>query len=635
MPKKQIKGIIAVTPQDKSQFYKEAFVGNVIDEEVKIPKELGTEHPFDFEMAEKVYKKTGIVSGAINKFTDSIVGDFTIKVKNPNVESLLNEFIRDTDFATVLREWIREGLVKGNGFMELDFKENKMRVLNANHMFVKRNRKGKVLMYNQFVGNVKRFTVGKTKITPFEPNQIAHLQMNKIANEAYGIGIIWPNERVIENLVVNEQDLHRLITRKAGAPLHVRVGPEGEHVNTADVQEFKNLLTFMNTRTEWVTDGNVKIEAINMGDLGRGLIETLEHDVEMLSAGMEIPQVLFGRGSIPEGLAKVQLEAFQRKVRSIQEEIESIIEEKIFQPLLIANGFQEDVEFLWNLPGEDEKNKRIEKISSLMNSVSPALRAMFELELARLMDFEDAEDFLMSPDEANKKAEEQEQREESIEREREETNTPQPEVPGAKPNANQSVQHTIQNKNESVKHIDHSEMTIKEFVNLKEFKDFTYIDYLTRILNLLGRDKFETLKALTKEDLAVGLLSNSEVEKLRVILKDGFKNNKTIREIEGRINEDMNLKDRIVKGNVVATGLARANSIARTETVRVSNQALMNLYGENDIQKYRFLAALSDRTCPICEGLNAQVFDIKEASPGVNMPPIHTSCRCSTIAIVE
>lgn len=636
MPKKQVqvKGYLSVSPEDRQlhwereQVLREAFKGEVFDKEVKFPRVLGVEHPFSFEDVEKVLKRTGIVSGAVNKFVDAIVGDFTIKAKSANVEAILLDFIKNTNFATTIREWLREAISKGNGFMELDLEGMKIRVLNANEMFVKRNKKGEIKGYNQFTGKMNLFSKDSKKLNEFDPDQIAHYQFNKIAGEAYGLGIIWPNERTIENLILKEQDLQKLIFRKANSPYHVKVGVKGEFTDPKAVDDVAALMTFMNNRTNWVTDANTEISVIQLSELGKSLMEALNHDVRMLSAGMEIPEVLFGSGQLNEGIALTQAEAFQRKGKSIQEEVESIIEEKIFRPLLLANDpkFDENVEFIWNLPGEDVINKRIEKISALlsgMTQISAPMRAALEIELARLFNIEGLDKILIKPQKA-KEQEEKQEGEENAEREEEEEEIPQPEVPGAKPNANQKL-----------KMKSHADMTVKEFVNLKEFHGFTYSDYVVRILRLLTGDKFTALRAITNEDLENGLLSAGELTKLRLILKDGFRNNRTIRQIEGRISRDLTLRDRLKDGSVVVGAGFRANMIARTETVRLANRALLGLYTDNNITQYRFLAALSSRTCPKCEGLNSRVFDITEASEGVNLPPIHASCRCTTIGIVE
>jgi SPP1 gp7 family putative phage head morphogenesis protein len=78
----------------------------------------------------------------------------------------------------------------------------------------------------------------------------------------------------------------------------------------------------------------------------------------------------------------------------------------------------------------------------------------------------------------------------------------------------------------------------------------------------------------------------------------------------------------------------RPNAIARTETIRLANEGLVSRYKKSDVQEVRFLAALSDRTCPICEDLNGRVFNIQEMETGTNQPPIHTNCRCTLVPVI-
>ena len=625
------KGYIASDEPSNKKALKimEEFKGEMQDPLVKFPKELGVEHPFDFETVEQVYKRVSFVSGAVNKYVDHIVGDFTIKTDNPNAEVILKDFVKNTNFANTLRGWIREGISKGNGFMELDLKEQKIRVLNANNMFVKRTTKGKVLGYNQFLGNKNKFTA-LSKVIEFAPDKIAHLKINDIAEAAYGLGMIWTNERAIEDLVNNLLDKSKLISRKAGAPMHVQVGVEGESVNPADIEDFKTKLQYMNNRTEWVTDANVKISVLDFKDLGKNLEEGIRTSVLMLLAGFEVPEVLMGSGQLNEGIARVQLESWQRKIKAIQEQIESIIEEKIFKPILNENGFDEHVEFVWNLPGEEEINNRIQKISELIKTpfISNKMRAGLELELARIMNLPEVEAVLISPGMAKEDTDEDD--EDSVEKEQEETLIPQPEVPGVKPNANQT-----QEKKHKKKFKSHAEMTIKEFVNLQEIEGFNYSDYLVRILQRVNIDPFTFLRGISEQDIIDGLFDSTEIERLRIVLKEGFRKNKTIQEIENDLSANITLKDRVVGGTVVVSAEARSLMITRTETVRLANMGLVDLYKQNNITEVRFLAALSDRTCPICEALNGQVFQIKELQQGSNQPPIHANCRCSLVSVVR
>jgi len=81
-------------------------------------------------------------------------------------------------------------------------------------MYVRRNKKGKVLEYNQWLGDPKRFSATSRKLTPFKPNKIAHLMINHISGQPYGLGYIYPNMKQIDFLMGNETDLHKLMVMR-------------------------------------------------------------------------------------------------------------------------------------------------------------------------------------------------------------------------------------------------------------------------------------------------------------------------------------------------------------------------------------------------------------------------------------
>ncbi|MCH7534272.1 MAG: minor capsid protein [Bacteroidetes bacterium] len=629
-------GFIAVSNNDK-YMSTQAFKGQVVDIPVKFPRGLGAEHPFNFKDVENVYKKYGPLAEIINKQSDAIVTDFEVKLQNLNAQVIIDDFLHDTDFHTKTREWVREALLKGNGFMEIDLEETNIRVMNANNMYIKRNKKGKVIQYNQWTKPFKQFSRDSPDLIDFKPNRIAHLTINKIPNDPYGIGIVWPNENLIENIILNEQDLQKLISRKAGAPYHFKVGQPGTNIPTSVVDSISSSLQFLTNKTEWVTDGDVDIKMLDSSDVGKSLISTQEYFRKMMLAGLGIPEVVMGFGNIPEGLAKVQLETYDRRIKSIQQQVADIIEEKIIRPILRQNKLDEQPEFIWDLPSEEQISQRAEQIQNSLRMgslISEPMKAALEIEWAKLWELEDLIKVLPTPKEALKKQEEREKQEQqaidSAEREREEEEIPQPETPGVKPNANQMLNKI--KKIQEDQNIEEGNITVKDWVNLKEIAGFNYSDYLTKILQVLGRDKFQNLRAITKNDVTNGLLTRTEVEKMRNILRTGFVENQTIRQIENELKTSLKFRDRKKDGKVIAVKAGRPNSIARTETVRLSNNGILNLYKENKIVKVRFLAALSDRTCPICEDLNGQIFDLNQAG---EMIPVHTNCRCSWISVIE
>lgn len=640
---KLVKHYLAVSDAEfaaRKLVLEETFKGEVNDKPVRFPKKLGAEHPFDFSKAEKIIKNIGVIEALVDKITDAIIGQMIITVNEPNSQELLDDFIHQADLKANIRPWVKEAVYKGNGFMELDLEDKKVDVLPTDEMFVKRNNKKKVLSYNQFVGNVNSFTSGKREPIRFSPSEVAHLTINRSPKDPYGMGLLWSNRVAIENYAGAELDLFKLLSRKAGAPIHVQLGVPGESVQDGDIDGFKQRLQFMNNSTEWVTDANVKMNLLQFANVGDNLIKAAEHALEQIAIGMKVPMSMVGIANIPEGIAKVNDKDFLRFIQSVRTLIEEVVENKILRPVLNQNGLDGRINFQWDLPGDDEKNARLKVLQEAMRNpfMSPELKAGLEKEYAEVLGLEEVVKVLPTPEQA---AEQEEIRR------REEEDLKQPEVPGVKPTANESQKETIKEKEKSLSKEPSKEvfteaqlnaMPVSEYVNITELEGFNYSDYLIKILQNLKTHKFEELLAKTEEDFINGLLSKADVDKLRIVLRDGFRKNRTMQEIAKNIDSSIELKDRkrVVDGEtkIKIAASKRPMAIARTETVRLANQGLKDLYKENNVSTYRYLAALDDRTSDICNNLNGQIFKTEEGQPGVNMPPMHPMCRSTIIGIV-
>ena len=70
--------------------------------------------------------------------------------------------------------------------------------------------------------------------------------------------------------------------------------------------------------------------------------------------------------------------------------------------------------------------------------------------------------------------------------------------------------------------------------------------------------------------------------------------------------------------------------LMRTELARVQIEAQKQSFVENGFEWYTF-HALGD-CCDVCKPLNGKHFKISEMQAGLNAPPVHPHCRCSTSA---
>ena len=737
----------------------EQFKGEVEQNKIKFPEELGEEHPFNFKTLEKLYEKFGFFTAIVDKYIDFVVGPgFYIECDDARAKTIIEDFMRDVNFNTILRAWTKEMLIKGNGFLEIGGSKKEgvkgLKVLDAEYMYVERDKKGKIEGYNQYKGGFNKFD--KEKIIPFSIDQIAFSPFNIVGDKVYGFGIGYPAMQLVDNWLSMNSSEHKLMHRKANTPLHAQLGiidgdtkiiPKPE-----DVQALGKDIENLSNKTEWVTDPLVNFKVVDFGNFGEKFTLTKEGDLEMMMYAFQIPPVIMGKANVPEGLAKVQMEAFQRRIQSIQAELEKIIENQIFNRVLKANGLEVDVEFEWGTPSIMEVEGRMTLISEMIKSpmINPAMKSMLEDEMINLLKFD--------KDEWEKLKLEQEKKDEE-ERKRLEAQ-PQPIVPGQNKGFPQKVapkkeqpkqprpvpvvkqsfelndvskllkksqeeinknvddkMSVIQKEQEriekqrDVENLLTKQMTEKEFQNIKdvlsqlektkkifkkrniipekaqivkvnnqeklvikikrdkktknyehekacphcieswgdindieEWLGFSYAKYLGQIALVLKGYNFEQLKAVNEIELEAGYLSEVQIEKLRKILDTGFSKGLGMKEMAKLVDKNVGLKDlnkMTPEGDIKlgASGLPilsksadkRAINIVRTEVTRMANAGAVEYYKDNGIKQVTWIASFGDRTCPECEALNGQIYEIN-SHPDI---PLHSMCRCTLSPVVE
>lgn len=85
----------------------------------------------------------------------------------------------------------------------------------------------------------------------------------------------------------------------------------------------------------------------------------------------------------------------------------------------------------------------------------------------------------------------------------------------------------------------------------------------------------------------------------------------------------------------MGTSYYNCERLARTECAHIAGEATLQGYKDRGTEKYKYDATLDDRTSDICQSLDGEVFDVKEAQAGVNYPPMHPNCRSTTIPYFE
>lgn len=78
-----------------------------------------------------------------------------------------------------------------------------------------------------------------------------------------------------------------------------------------------------------------------------------------------------------------------------------------------------------------------------------------------------------------------------------------------------------------------------------------------------------------------------------------------------------------------------ASRLVRTEVNYFSNQGVLEGLKAAEFKKYRFIATLDMKTSKQCRSLDLKEFNIDEAVPGVNLPPLHPFCRSVIVPVYE
>lgn len=76
-----------------------------------------------------------------------------------------------------------------------------------------------------------------------------------------------------------------------------------------------------------------------------------------------------------------------------------------------------------------------------------------------------------------------------------------------------------------------------------------------------------------------------------------------------------------------------AERLLRTESARVQQDVFQDSAKQADIEQYEFIA--EPDACPICSGLDGEIFYLKDAVVGENAYPIHPNCRCSQALYID
>jgi len=350
----------------------------------------GEERTIDVEVFEDIVTHVPLVSAAIELTTDFTVSPgLYVTAENEQVIESCNKLMKRLNFDILLRQIVKFMLVYGDCFVEIVKNEESsdgvvadLKILHPKTITVVRSETGELEGYLQTIGT------GRDPIE-FTPDEIVHFIYNKIGDRAYGTSLIEPILPILKMKLQAERDMGFILSRKANAPYHVKMGTPDYPPSDSDIAGFASELAVLKSRNEWVTSYLVDIGIIATRDKSMDFKPYTEHYENQIVYDLRVPYVLLGLGNIPEGLAKIQLETFQRHIKSIQLAVQIPLEQQIFKLESSIIGEEEVPKLQWGQQSMKEKLDEIQTYLAMMESnLSETTKTNIENKIGDLLGIE-------------------------------------------------------------------------------------------------------------------------------------------------------------------------------------------------------------------------------------------------------
>lgn len=268
-----------------------------------------------------IYDQGGIVTEAINSYPMfATANGWRLEGKNESEKMMVEDWLFDSNFESVLWDGIVDALVFGDAFQEIvigrDRKPAYLMPRMASNFEILHDEQSKIAGYTQKVK-----INGIEKAAPLKPDQILHLQFWRAADSMYGHSLIHrAYDEILRDVKVAEASTEA-IKRHGYKRYHIKVGLEGETISDDTLKAVDKEFQELDSKNEFVTPHDLEI--INIDEGGMEKIGTYNDITIMrLSSAMGVPEEILGlrRGST-DATATKRIETFYKKVTAMQRQI--------------------------------------------------------------------------------------------------------------------------------------------------------------------------------------------------------------------------------------------------------------------------------------------------------------------------
>lgn len=315
---------------------------------------------------EEIYMKVGVAKAAIDYTADFAVQSGFQLEGSESDKKTVEEFIERINLRQFMSNILKQMQIFGNAYVELFGDELNLKILDPKSMFVvastKEGNDGEILAYKQIQ------QLSQTEITRFKPEEIVHFKWNELGSSFYGTSNLKAAISTITRLVNYQEDLGEIIHRYGNPLMHWIIGTPESPGTAQQVSDFiSNVLNTREVGEDIVTSATVKGEAISHNLKMIQPDGFLKHLENQLIASLKIPEIFVRGGETSnKATAEIELQAFDRSVKSIRNALSRIIEDEIFSKITT-----EKVTLSWNEMSIENENTKSEMLINLTQSRVP------------------------------------------------------------------------------------------------------------------------------------------------------------------------------------------------------------------------------------------------------------------------
>lgn len=313
----------------------------------------------NWQLYKDVYDKVSVVANAIkNTANFAIQSGYQIESENKNAKKKVEEWIRDKNFDLIMLKILLQMQIYGNAYLEI----SSLNLLNPKNMYVVTYKGGSadgvIKGYKQVIGP------GKETIVMFTPDEIVHFKWNDDGTDFYGNSDIRPILTTVTRLLQFQEDIGEVMHHYSNPILHHKLGTEQAPATDTTIDAYKELLDEREIGEDWITSSAVEIVPV-VSNLRMIQIDgIIEHFENQLIAGLCVPEIFIRGGKTAnKATADVELQAFDRKVKSLRAVLSRNIEDRLFKDVAKTS----DVLMAWNemgVEGEEVKSKTVMNLST-------------------------------------------------------------------------------------------------------------------------------------------------------------------------------------------------------------------------------------------------------------------------------